>query len=122
MHGQMGERAVLIAVAVLAWIIASHALALAQLSSQTTTAIAIQSAFVIVSVVLVRFWLRRTAAYEFVASTEDEFRRVNWPPVDEVKGSVIVLLVSLLAIAVATLLIDFAWQWIFKLLGFLTLT
>lgn len=122
MHGQMGERAVLIAVAVLAWIIASHILALAQFSTQTMTAISIQYVFMIVSVFLVRLWMRRTAAYDFVASTEDEFRRVSWPPAVEVKGSVIVLLVALLAIAVATLLIDFAWQWIFKLLGFLTLT
>ncbi len=122
MHGQMGERAVLIAAAVLAWIIASHILALTHVSTQTTTAFALQGVFALAVAAGVRVWLRRSAAYEFVASTEDEFRRMSWPPVEEVKGSVIVLMVSLLGIAVGTLAIDFMWQSIFKLVGFLTFT
>ena len=122
MHGQLGERAVLIATAGLAWVVVSHMTALVGQPDSAVPLQAIQLVLVVVAVLGVRVLLRRTAAYEFIASTEDECRRIHWPHADEVKSSVLVLLVSLLGIAVGTLLVDYTWKTIFTLVGFLTFT
>jgi preprotein translocase SecE subunit len=122
MHGQIGERAVLIATAGLAWVVASHLTALAGQGYSGTVLQGAQLAVVIGATICVRVLLRRTSAYEFIATTEDECRRIHWPHSDEVKSSVLVLLVSLLGIAVGTLLVDYTWKTIFTLVGFLTFT
>ena len=54
--------------------------------------------------------LARFAAY--VAATREELRKCTWPTVDELKGSTVVVFISILLLGGFTVVVDFVLSWV----------
>jgi len=46
---------------------------------------------------------------DYVAQTREELRKCTWPSVDELKGSTVVVAISILILGVFTVVVDFAF-------------
>jgi preprotein translocase subunit SecE len=63
----------------------------------------------IVAVVFIILWRKGTLLRlsNYVQETKEELRKCSWPSVDELKGSTVVVMVSIILLGVFTVGIDF---------------
>lgn len=52
----------------------------------------------------------------YVAETQEELKKCTWPTVDELKGSTVVVMVTLLILGVFTVVVDWALSNIIRLI------
>ena len=67
-------------------------------------------------VVLVVMWRRGVLKQlgDYVMETREELRKCSWPGVDELKGSTVVVLISIALLGVFTVAIDFVLTLVFR--------
>jgi preprotein translocase subunit SecE len=67
-------------------------------------------------VVLVVMWRRGTLKQlgDYVAETREELRKCSWPSIDELKGSTVVVMISIALLGAFTVAIDFTLTLLFK--------
>ena len=67
-------------------------------------------------VVLIIMWRRGVLKQfgDYVGETREELRKCSWPNVDELKGSTVVVLISIALLGVFTVAIDFVLTMLFR--------
>jgi len=50
----------------------------------------------------------------YIAETREELRKCSWPTREELKGSTLVVLVSIVVLGVFTMVVDFVVSWLVK--------
>ena len=56
------------------------------------------------------------ALSQYVAETREELRKCTWPSIDELKGSTVVVMISILLLGGFTVGIDFVLTWVVRLI------
>ena len=49
---------------------------------------------------------------DYILQTREEVRKCTWPSLDELKGSTVVVFISILLIGGFTVLVDFVFTWV----------
>ena len=70
-------------------------------------------------VVLIIMWRRGALKRlgDYVMETREELRKCSWPGVDELKGSTVVVLISILLLGAFTVGIDFVLTMVFRFMS-----
>ena len=70
-------------------------------------------------VVLIIMWRRGVLKRlgDYVMETREELRKCSWPGVDELKGSTVVVMISILLLGVFTVAIDFVLTAVFTFMS-----
>ena len=73
---------------------------------------------IVVTIAFVIFWRRGSflKVTNYVSETRDELKKCSWPSVDELKGSTVIVFISILLLGGFTVLVDLVFSMLVRLI------